>query len=114
MQTEVKKLQVTDMSHFSLRRTPTRPAPTVRLRGVSGLNIEAEKWNHFLIKQSTYNVHYKRTFTTLLSKSATVYTLTTVKKYKILKKKLQFTVIHSTYISLLRYFYSIKQFSSVV
>ena len=52
MQTEGKKFRVIDMSHFSLRRTPTGPAPTVRLREVSGLNIETEKWNHFLIKQS--------------------------------------------------------------
>jgi len=52
MQTEVKKFQVRDMSHFSLRRTPAGPAPSVRLREVSGLNIETEKWNHFLIKRS--------------------------------------------------------------
>ena len=63
-----------------VRRTPSGPLTTVLLREVSRLNF----------KQS--NVHYKQTFTTLLSKSAIVYTLRTGERRQTFNI-LQFTVI---------------------
>ena len=55
-------------------------------------NIVTEKWNYFVIMQST--VHCKQAFTTSWSKSVTVYTLWTKARLQIIKQS----------IFLLRYF----------
>lgn len=71
-------------------------------------NIETEKWNHFLIKQS--NVHYNQT---LLSNSVTEYTLRTGERLQNIQNIAIYYRIERLYFRFEVFSHCIKQVLSV-